>query len=229
MTPVPRESKSPTRPADAVVCALAVPAGLALGVVALVADTVPGQLGSILSVAASTGVAWGVGAGILGAACQRLLTAACAGALIMVLAVLTYYGGNAVVHIRPSAGGGYLVDKTGFWAMVAVVAGPAAGALGWRITHGTALAKSLAAGVLGGLVVVQGLYAWSPTRSYMFGGDATARVWISLLLIAAPLGGALWVSRGLRPAAAFGSLVCTSAIGFFLWSTAQSLHLLRSW
>lgn len=189
--------------APAVATALA--AGIALGLLALAVDHQPARL---LVIVFSSGLSWGAAAIGIGAASRDRLTAALAGLLLLLSAVIAYYVGNRVLNLR-DVGWASLFSASRIWGAVAVAGGPVAGLAGWHARFGDRRERPVAWGVFSGLMWGQGVQ-WAV--SYGISPDPL----LVLALAIPPLALAYGIRRGGAPYA-IPALLASTAASAILW------------
>ncbi|MDQ4004675.1 MAG: DUF6518 family protein [Actinomycetota bacterium] len=198
------------------VIAAAVFTALLLGIFAVVADAAPGPLGRLLLIVASTGLAWGVAAFALGAWAPRPGPAAVAGGLVIVGAVLTYYGCIATFGLR-GADPGSLAHAGWVWGAGGLIGGPTLGVLGWHAVRASGRLRSAIWGVVAGLLLSQGVYLLARSSGGLLEAEGgSLRI---LLLVALPLPVLLLLVGSRRRHLALGLAVmaAVSGVGAIAW------------
>jgi hypothetical protein len=194
---------------------VAVLAAIGMGAFAIVVDNIPAATG--LLVIASTGLSWGGVAAVMGAWSPRPGSAAVSGLLVLLGAVATYYTGIALLNTR-GAEVGPLWTAGYMWGVIAVVAGPVIGLLGWFARHGTAGQRSLAWGGAGGLLTSQGIYIGARiVRDGLWSEPGPANL-LATALVVLP---AALVVVGARRASlrlALATMVLVGVVGAVVWS-----------
>lgn len=129
--------------------AIPVVAGLLTGVLTLALQAV---LPEALNRLANSGAIWVTVAFAVGAIATSWRTAALAGTVTLLLAVAGYYAAAAV------AGAGISTGSLLIWGGTAIVGGPVFGAAGWTWRTRRDRADALAAALLGGVYLAEGVY-----------------------------------------------------------------------
>jgi hypothetical protein len=135
---------------------VAVGVGAVLAGLAVVVDEVALPASALLIAIFSTGLSWGVAAAGMGAVAAGRAAAATSGLLVLVTAVGGYYLINFLFALRDTSGSALL--RAGLlWGIAALMGGPILGLLGWHTRFGDDRQRSVAYGVLAGLLLGQGL------------------------------------------------------------------------
>lgn len=129
--------------------AIPVVAGLLTGVLTLALQAV---LPEALNRLANSGAIWVTVAFAVGAIATSWRTAALAGTVTLLLAVGGYYAAAGV------AGAGISTGSLLIWGGTAIVGGPVFGAAGWTWRTRRDRADALAAALLGGVYLAEGVY-----------------------------------------------------------------------
>ncbi|GAA5196248.1 DUF6518 family protein [Rugosimonospora acidiphila] len=165
----------PRRPHPALsllVCALA---GLAVGGLTL---EMQGTLPGVLNHLGNSGAVWSLAAFGAGAALPvRGFRAAVAGTLVLVGAVVGYYG-STTAFLRDDVSRAALTGPA-VWIAVAVVAGPIFGVAGALSRAGRPVYRAAALGALGAVFVAEGLYLAVVVRQ---AGEAALMVGLGVVL-----------------------------------------------
>src|SRR4051794_21131542 len=136
--------------------AVAVVLGLLFGTITTLLNTPPGDYvlddspRRVASLVVNSGAAWAAMAVLGGWLVAPTLRGLIAGPVVLILAVVSYYLVGAVAASEDPDGS---VDQVTYFGLVALLAGPALGALGGRIRRRDVL------GLLSALVVPLGVYA----------------------------------------------------------------------
>ena len=147
-TPSDTREASAQRSAGNVLLVAAV-VGVAIGGFSILADGIlPGRLFTLLGNIATP---WGLAAFVVGFRAASPRQGALAGALALVVGVVTYYAGSAV---RASAVG----ELNVFWTVVALVAGPVIGACAAAISTRRDHPPLVAVVIPGAMFVAEGLF-----------------------------------------------------------------------
>jgi hypothetical protein len=145
-----RDTPASRRPSPAWAIAAGLVAGLALGAVTQVMQgLLPEQLGWL----ANSLSAWLVAAFVLGAVVPAARVAAVASAVMLLAALTGYY-----LAIQVRYGSGVEGALSPFWLLGAVVGGPVFGSVGWWWRKGSPKQQHWSAGLLGALLVAEGVY-----------------------------------------------------------------------
>jgi hypothetical protein len=129
---------------------VAIGGGLLLGIVTqLLQGILPGALNWVANALSG----WLVVAFLAGSRHASPRRAAVLGVVLLVAALAGYYG-TVQVRFGYGAGGSILL----FWGIGALAGGLVFGAAGWWWRHGTERARAVATGLLGALLVCEGIY-----------------------------------------------------------------------
>lgn len=180
--------------------ALAVVAGLAVGVL-----TSFGQryLGGALDPLVNSASAWLVMPFVLGLVARTPGGAAAAGLTCCLLQLVGY---DLTAHLR---GYGVSASREVFWAVCAVIGGPAFGAAGWLSRRGHGRLRGLGPAVLAAAFLAEGV--WNYLHELHYYGSAALWIGIGLVLVALTLRErrtALWLAVTL-PAGLIAEIVLT--------------------
>ena len=151
-------TESPTRHGVPLrVLLVALVAGLILGAVTSLSDVHaeglnPSDVWRVLAIILNAACSWLAVAVLAGRASRRPAWAAVAGALALVVAVLAYYGYGVTWGDRSGLGVHGVAHTAESWLLVAVLAGPSGGLLGWLSCRRTWLGSAATAVV--GLAVI---------------------------------------------------------------------------
>jgi hypothetical protein len=147
------------------------------------------------------------------------LKAACFGALILLIAVALYYGGNGVFHIRSNSDIWYLSRKAEAWGLISLIVGTVCGLLGWACqTARSRLTTSLARGIAFGSIIGQGIYLLTSDRSYLFGPRSASTPIIAIMLVTLPVLLLLFATRSALPRIALPAALVSAAGGAFIFN-----------
>lgn len=194
--------------------------GVALGLGAVAADRFHGTAGQVLQALLSSGLAWGAGAVVAGALGTSARRALAAGGTALTLATLTYYGLIVAADLRPDAGAGAQVRAAGVWLAVSAVGGPACGALGHRVRHGTARARSIALGAACGVLAAPGIVDAVRARSYLFEPNARGTLIATAVVLAAPAAVLVALRRTIHPRLAWAVAAPVALASAAAWGGA---------
>ena len=211
-TPSDIRDGSATRSAGNVLLVAAV-VGVAIGVFSILADGIlPGRLFTLLGNIAAP---WGLAAFVVGFRATSPRLGALAGALALVVGVVTYYGGSAV---RSSSVGQLNV----VWTVVALVAGPVIGACAAAISTRRDHPPLVAVAIPGAMFVAEGLFLLYDRKVWRTNFGAEPYRLIDVAVAAALIVGGFvlaWVfGKERRPPALLGvaGLGALGAFGFAL-------------
>ncbi|MEU7613144.1 DUF6518 family protein [Micromonospora sp. NPDC049204] len=175
-------------------------AGIAMGMVAFIADLVPETVGRFLVPAFSSGFAWGIVALVVSYYAPTLRSALVAGVGTLALATLTYYGLIASLGRQwlsgsapPPDGLGSVVRASAFWVAGSLFGGLVLGYLAHVFRAGTTRNAGIALGVALGLLAGEAAYTvlriafvWvGPMDSFVWTRLGTAAVQLLLAAVAA--------------------------------------------
>jgi Family of unknown function (DUF6518) len=197
---------------------LAVVVGVALGVFSILADgIIPGRLFTLLGNIAAP---WGIAAFVVGYRARSIKQGALAGALALVVGVVTYYAGTAIRD--------YAADTSTnvIWTVVALVAGPVMGACGAAVSNRRERPPVLAVALPAAMLVAEGFFLLIDRKIWRSNLGAEPYRLIDLGVVLALVAGGLvlpWAFLRERPAraSAYVLTVAGGAFGAFLFVVLQ--------
>ena len=205
-----------------VVWAAAAATAVVVGTLALAADFLPSIGGRVLLVVASTGLSWAGASAILGAWSPRPLSAAVSGFLVLVGAVVTYYGEITLFASR--GGGPEAWRSTGLvWGSIAAFAGPALGALGWFARHGTRVQSAIAWGAAGGSLMSQGVYLLTTLLEVGIRESGAGATLLVFVLLFVPFGLVVLGARKASLSLALMTMLVVGISGGIAWAEVIDL------
>lgn len=197
----------------AVLGSVLVAAGAAGALTAYAQGFLPDELGSLAN---SVGT-WTLVGFVLALPARRLRTAAVAGALSLAALVAGYYVANELRGFPASS------RAVVFWVLAAAVAGPAIGASAHWVRHGQGSRRAVAAGLVPGLLMGEGIYGLTviadTTYPPYWAAELTAGV-------AALVGLCAWRLRSVPAIAAAGATAAAVAAAFLVLYSQDLLSLL---
>lgn len=222
-------------------------AGTALGTLAFISDELPYVAREFSAYLVGGGFTWGLGAMIVGYCLHQRRRAMASAVALLLVATLTYYGLILFVSRRWSGGtldDGSSADSQGlaslgralvFWLLVSLAAGILMGLLGWFARHGTARARSVAAGVAFGLLAGQGIYFlaittpfWDPAVHERMYARLAAVFFAACLIILLSFASTLTMTllrRNGRSLPLYAlSAIATAGPCVLLWTLVERLH-----
>ena len=210
--------ETPTRANGRRVYLLAVVVGVALGVFSILADgIIPGRLVTLLGNIAAP---WAIAAFAVGYRATSVKQGALAGALALVVGIVTYYAGAAIRD--------YGTATNVVWTVVALVAGPILGACAAAISTHRDRPPVVAIALPSAMLVAEGFFLLVDRKIWRsdFGAETYRLIDIGVIL-ALVVGGLVlpWVFLKDRASRAMGYVltVAGGAFGAFLFVLLQRL------